>query len=250
MPFPVLAAPNPLPDVSSDGSVPTSATVFDGVSTKTLRIRSFCPVSFLANQIPQLPAPNKAVVENLLRFPRNGIHPYFWPKRKDAVQYDGSTTDVRVGSLVVMKGEPKGRTYCCGLTLELFYRVAGTAQGFSELLAPGASEEFKNLWFCRAVFSPGPEDAMTSFGLGRKIVKPEDARPGDFVQIWRHKKSGHSVVFIDWARDLKGNIVGIHYWSTQPATRGIGFATELFADGGDGVIRDRLSITRLADRSQ
>ena len=80
--------------------------------------------------------------------------------------------------------------------------------------------------------------------LGRAIACG-DARRGDFAQIWRNNGSGHSVVFLDWVRE-DGAIVGLRYWSTQPATDGIGERVERF-DGERGVDREQIWLARVGD---
>jgi hypothetical protein len=59
-------------------------------------------------------------------------------------------------------------------------------------------------------------------------VELKDARPGDFLILWRANGSGHSVVFLGWAWKDKRR-VGIRYRSSQPGTNGIGDLTEYFA---------------------
>jgi hypothetical protein len=71
--------------------------------------------------------------------------------------------------------------------------------------------------------------AIVKYGLGRRITNLEEAETGDFVDFSR-AKSGHTVVFINWIRDSKRNIIGIKYWSTQESTNGINFKEEYFSD--------------------
>ena len=82
---------------------------------------------------------------------------------------------------------------------------------------------------------------LESLGLGQSITDLEDARAGDFVQLWRHDGGGHSAVFINWVR-RKGEIVGLTYWSPQSATRGIGYHTEWI--GPEGVKREEIYVGR------
>ncbi len=71
----------------------------------------------------------------------------------------------------------------------------------------------------------GCVDGLVPRGLGDR-VELKDAQPGDFMQIWRTTKSGHSVIY------LSHNEKSITYWSTQTATNGIGERTEqLFPKG-------------------
>lgn len=206
-------------------------------------IVAFCPEKHLTATSSSLPLMNRKVVEQLLRYPRDGRHDYFWP-RKGEVVYDGGTTDVTYNGVLVMKGESKGRTYCCGLTLEVFYRVLQQAGKTPPQFAALGPQKFKQLWFCPDMYSPGPAEAMVSLGVGQSI-SPEAALPGDFVQIWRHNKSGHSVVFVAWAYSLDGTRVGIHYWSTQEATNGIGFAVEALGEAPPMIWLEKTSFARL-----
>jgi hypothetical protein len=224
--------------------------VFDGKTTVTIRLRPFSPIRFLQRRMPSLPEPNRSVVRTLLGYPRDGTHRYFWPKKSDSVHYDGSTTDILLQRVPVMAGEPQGRTFCCGLTLEVLCRVLADAGDVGDRITSDTAPDLRELWFCREINSPGPEDALTSFGIGRKVLRPDKAMPGDFVQIWRANRSGHSVILVDWAYDRSGRRVGIHYWSTQPGTDGIAFATELFATGGKGVLIDKTGIARLEPPSK
>ena len=97
--------------------------------------------------------------------------------------------------------------------------------------------QFQKLWFVMETNGPGPSAAVEAFNLGRTI-KLDEVLPGDFVQIWRTKNkrgkvTGHSVIFLDWVRDESGKITGFRYWSSQPATNGIGERIEYFGpDGG------------------
>jgi hypothetical protein len=196
------------------------------------------------------PAPmNKYTMKVIEHFPTDGSYPYWWPKGNI---YDGATTDVIYQGERVMRGDPdnKCRSYCCGLTLQTFfltlqeYEKAGNKLPPSQLV-PETSSKFKHLWFCPALKSPGPVLALEEFGLGYRVENLDDAVPGDFIQIWRNHGSGHSVIFIDWERDDEGKITGLKYWSTQPATKGVGYRTEPVGDGKKDVTRDLIFVGRL-----
>ncbi|MCX7624853.1 MAG: hypothetical protein N2Z21_01355 [Candidatus Sumerlaeaceae bacterium] len=206
-------------------------------------IIAFCPEEYLLATSASLPLMNRKVVERLLRYPRDGRHDYFWP-RKGEVIYDGGTTDVIFNGALVMKGESKGRTYCCGLTLEVFYRVLQEIEKVPPQFLALGPQRLKLLWFCPDLYSPGPSEALEALQVGRGI-SPDAALAGDFVQIWRHNKSGHSVIFIAWAYSPEGKRVGIHYWSTQEATKGIGFAVEAIGDAPPMIWLEKTSFARL-----
>ncbi|MFH0794421.1 MAG: hypothetical protein V2A74_10360 [bacterium] len=194
-----------------------------------------------------LPVVNQYVLKMIETYPTDGTHTYWWP-RKGESSYDGATTDVLYMGQCVMKGEPQGRTYCCGLTLEVFFRAMeayNKDHGIKQIgsLTPEESGKFKHLWFCPESKSPGPNLALNEFKLGKRVENYEDARPGDFVQIWRNSGTGHSVIFMGWVRDDKGEITGMKYWSTQPKTNGIGYAEESFG-GEKGLDRATTIISR------
>lgn len=189
-----------------------------------------------------LPQPNGKVVELLLQYPEDGVHQYWWPKAGEG-SYDGSTTNVMFKQKTIMKGEPQARTFCCGLTLEIFYLMAKGYPSLVERLAAADLDEFKRYWFCREINSPGPQDALEAFGVGIGITLSE-ALPGDFVQLWRNDRSGHSVIFVNWLYDNTGQCSGLQYWSTQPGTNGIGFASESIGNFPKQINLQHLSVAR------
>ncbi|GIW72717.1 MAG: hypothetical protein KatS3mg102_2259 [Planctomycetota bacterium] len=203
-----------------------------------------------AEQPPPPPerALNPYVLALLQSYPADGTHGYWWPKDGS---YDGTTCDLVYQGEVVARGEPGRRTYCCGLTFEVWLRAceawwrrhrpsAGHLR-VGDLDAAGL-RKLRAEWFCARGGRGGPVDALVPRGLGVRIERLQDARPGDFVQLWRADRSGHSVIFLGWERQ-GGEIAGIRYWSTQRATRGIGIHREYFA-GPRAVRRDELYIAR------
>jgi hypothetical protein len=177
-----------------------------------------------------LPAFNQLVLADMARFPTDGTHSYWWPRAGES-DYDGVTRDILFDGKRVLKGEPGGRTFCCGLTLEVF----ANALEKHRQLNPSAAiplraadwSEFKRLWFVTDLNGPGPSQALERYGLG-KTITADEVLPGDFVQLWRTNKSGHSVIFLDWLKANDGTIIGMKYWSTQTSTQGIGETIEHF----------------------
>lgn len=210
-------------------------------SKTTTTVYTTDAVPFLNAAVPRLPEPNKSIVQILLSYPRDGQHKYWWPK---GGSYDGSTTDVVIAGKTVMKGEPQARTFCCGLTLEVFYRYAAAQNPQIASMLAENEKQFKKNWFCLKINSPGPLDALDAAAIGNEITDWEQALPGDFIQLWRNDKSGHSVIFINWLRDAAGQRVGLQYWSTQTGTNGIGFASEAFGTAKKQINTDHFSITR------
>lgn len=214
----------------------------DDNTTKAQVVYTTDGEALLRAALPRLPEPNKSIVELVLSYPRQGEHTYWWP-RSGGGAYDGATTDVLVNGKTVLRGESQARTFCCGLTLEVFYRYAASKPGAAAKLAEN-SDDFKRDWFCREINSPGPLDALLRVGMGKKIEKLDDALPGDFVQLWRNGKSGHSVIFVNWLKDASGKKVGFQYWSTQTSTNGIGYASEAFGPAKNQVMTEHFSIAR------
>lgn len=187
-----------------------------------------------------LPEFNRIVLRLFREYPTDGTHRYWWPRSGEG-HYDGCTQDLSLLNQKVMQGEPQGRTYCCGLTLEIFLRAykEWLAQHGGEqatAVQPDEWPQFQKLWFVLEQNGPGPSAALEAFHLGRTLSR-EEVLPGDFVQIWRTKnakgkETGHSVIFLDWTRDEGGNITGFRYWSSQPATNGIGERVEYYGSGG------------------
>lgn len=183
---------------------------------------------------------NHHVLEVLAEYPTDGTHPYHWPKEGP---FDGVTLDLYYQGQLVARSESETlkRTYCCGLTFEIFIRACERyANGRSyrlDGLASWGIKKFKAEWFVALGGRGGPVDALVPKGLGIKVETIEEAQPGDFVQLWRESGSGHSVIFLG---TVDG---GIRYWSTQKATNGIGERTELFY-GKNWVKKDELYIAR------
>lgn len=214
----------------------------DDNSTRAQTLYTTDGPEFLKASLPLLPEPNRSIVELMLSYPTDGKHTYWWPRSGES-SYDGSTTDVVLNGEVVMKGEPGARTFCCGLTLEVYYRsIANKPQAVQKVTAD--SRKFKGDWFCRNINSPGPLDALKAAGLGTEVKNLDQALPGDFVQLWRNGKSGHSVIFVNWIKDATGKKVGLQYWSTQTSTQGIGFASESFGPAKNQINPEHFSVAR------
>lgn len=190
---------------------------------------------------PDLPAFNRVVLELAAAYPTDGTHDYWWPRGGEGGGYDGVSRDLFLNGVKVMDGEPQKRTFCCGLTLEVFleaYKVYTEKNGADSLapVTPDKWGDFQRVWFVEKANGPGPSAAIVKYGLGKEIPA-NDAVAGDFVQIWRTKNrkgnaSGHSVIFLEWVKGEEDNIIGMRYWSTQPGTKGINERIEYFGPFG------------------
>ncbi len=197
---------------------------------------------------------NTYVMRVVESFPTDGSFPYWWPKTN---VFDGATSDVFFLGERVMRGDPeeKGRCYCCGLTLQVFYHALDEFQDEGNTLPESSlttktTKRFQHYWFCPSLNSPGAVLALEEFGIGTRIKNLDEAQPGDFIQFWRNSGSGHSVIFIDWVKDDEGTITGLKYWSTQKATDGIGYRIEPVGEGEKDITRERIFIGRLLPPDQ
>jgi hypothetical protein len=183
-------------------------------------------------------------------YPTDGTHRYWWPKEG---AWRGNARTLRYDGAVLAEGDAEGRCHCCGLTFEVFLQAwqrwakeAGRPERVLDLDVEGV-RRLQTQWF------GSPEDrsclhtAIVANGLGRRIDRVEDARPGDFVQLWRTNGTGHSAVFLEAVRE-DGRIVGLRYWSTQGSTNGVARHVERFEDAGGTVTRDELWICRVGCR--
>lgn len=172
---------------------------------------------------------NNYVIKAAESFPTNGTSNYYWPK--GTYVYDGCTSDVFFMNQRVMKGEPQGRSFCCGFTLEIFYMALNNYLKDHNMKSAGSfspknAKDFMSVWFVLEKNGDGPGDAMIKYGIGKRINSFDEAKRGDFVQLWRYSGSGHSVILWDVIKDNEGKIKEIKYFSTQPGTKGINFNTE------------------------
>jgi hypothetical protein len=152
------------------------------------------------------------------------------------------------GERILAKGE---RTYCSGFTFAVVMKAAAERR----LLQDKSVEQvrrFQKQWYGATEESSETQCAyaVEALGIGRS-VSPEEAQPGDFLQLWRTNGSGHSVLFLDWVVQ-DGRRIGVKYRSSQTATNGIGDHTEYFvavAEKNGKVDPQRLYFARLHDRA-
>lgn len=176
---------------------------------------------------------NQTVLDIIKEYPTNGKYPYYWPKTGS---YDGVTQELLYKGVQIAKPEKQKRTYCCGLTFEVYFRAA---MKVGIIFKGGVSDlkELKKDWFVARdpkKYRMGPVDALVPRGLGVRVfidslTLGNEPKPGDFCQIWRKDKTGHSVIY------LGHNKKSITYWSTQAATNGPGKKTELREGGKNPV---------------
>jgi len=159
----------------------------------------------------------------------------------------GVPEDVRFNNKIILA---KGKaTYCSGFTFAVAIKAA-TERGLLKGKTTEQVQSFQKEWYgaTKATGETQSAYAIEKLGIG-KPVAIKDAKPGDFLQLWRTNKSGHSVVFLDWVIDA-GRPIGVKYRSTQKSTNGIGDRVEYFTGitGKKGSVDPkRLYFSRLND---
>lgn len=147
------------------------------------------------------------------------------------------------GQLILPKGS---KTYCSGFTFATVM-LAAERLGLLKDKTVDQIKRFQREWYGGVgdiERQQGP--AMRNLGIGDNVTA-EQAKPGDFLQLWRVGGSGHSVVFTGWLTDPSrpGVPAGFTYRSAQPRTNGVGDSQERFSDSGGTVLRNRIYFSRL-----
>src|SRR5688572_3443862 len=194
-----------------------------------------------AGQLQSAAAKPQAVLEVARSFKDGGG--YIWEGGSGAPQA------IEFGGETIVKQQEKG-TYCSGFTFSVAMRAAAE-RGLLAGKSVEAVRRFQKEWYGVPKVAQEKQCAVAveRLGIGRHVKDLKAARPGDFVQIWRTNKSGHSVVLVEWVRD-SGQIVGLKYRSSQKSTDGIGDRVEYFADvagRGGKVDRSRTYVARLGE---
>ncbi len=175
---------------------------------------------------------NETILQTLETYERDGRYPYSWTN-----DYDGVSQDLNYQSCTIAnaKSDSSHSTFCCGITLEVYFKSIMSTLNESENLNGIKAKDFDKFirkWFVLEANGDGPGLALKAYGLGKSIDKMKDVLPGDFVQIWRTNGSGHSVIFIEWLTNDDSDTTGMKYWSTQTSTHGVNYNNEYFKDFG------------------
>lgn len=159
----------------------------------------------------------------------------------------GVPQPIEFAGVTILPAQPEG-TYCSGFTFTVAMRAAAV-RGLLEGKPVDDVRRFQKQWYGSTKESAEKQCALAvkELGVGREVRSLDDARPGDFVQLWRTNKSGHSVVLMAPIRH-DGRLIGLRYRSSQKSTDGIGDRVEYFADApgrGGKLIRNRTYVARL-----
>ena len=83
----------------------------------------------------------------------------------------------------------------------------------------GRREDHVEFWGEWNADGYGNHFALIQYSAMGRRIKPNQARPGDFLNISWKSGLGHSVVFLGWYKDKEGR-KHVMYWSSQRATNG------------------------------
>ncbi|MGH7496091.1 MAG: hypothetical protein ACREOO_27365 [bacterium] len=130
---------------------------------------------------------------------------------------------------------PRATSYCSGATYAAFVEQLNLLfQGHHDSLNYARYEAFRmqeenggrredtvKFWGKWNDDGFGSHFALVQYAQMGQELKPRNARPGDFMNISWKKGGGHSVIFLGWHKDERGqkNIV---YWASQTRTNGFG----------------------------
>jgi hypothetical protein len=158
----------------------------------------------------------------------------------------GMPRDVLYGDEIFLEKCEQG-TFCSSFTFFVAYELIRNYK-LIEFSNKDSLHMFQMEWYGSTPKSKETQClyAMANKGICKKISRTQ-ALPGDFVQFWRNNRTGHSVIFLAWVRDNKGEIIGINYRSSQKVTNGIGDRTEYFGKEKKEINKKRIYIARLSN---
>jgi hypothetical protein len=185
-----------------------------------------------------------------------GLGGYKW-KTSSGAPSTGMPLDIYFKSSdPVFKKPSDGSTYCTGYTFSVAFTVAlnrGLLNDFTDqdiVKMQGvwnAGDPTKYPKLCVDAISKPLASNLKALG---KEVTINEAKAGDFCQIWRSSKSGHSVIVLEMIKK-DNKIIGIKYYSSNssknPTTNrsGAGENTEYFTDSGGTMLRSNTYYARL-----
>lgn len=191
---------------------------------------------------------NDVVEAYLETYPTDGTYTYEWTG-------NGVTQDLFYLGGLVISNNSGNDTYCSGITFETFLlsyenylAINSLPPQIDDMITTVMMKSFRTVWY-GATGVPEENEyqstlAIESRHLGFILDDLEDARQGDFIQLWRHSGSGHNCIFQSWGRDAQGQINRLYYWSSQNSTNGIGFHSETVSNT-TGIDPARLHIARV-----
>ncbi len=153
---------------------------------------------------------------------------------------DAKPTESPIGYRLELFGKPlldppRTTSYCSGSTYAAFIEALNLIfpHGLDSLdfdhyealrmqeINGGRREDGIKMWGHWNADGFGNHYALLQYARIGMEVKPNQARPGDFMNISWKKGGGHSVIFLGWYKDKEGKRQ-LLYWSSQKGTNGIG----------------------------
>ena len=180
-------------------------------------------------------------------------------KASRQVVFQRASTQVKEGKTWTVSKDSYGKSYCSGVTYEAVAPIV-IDKGWLASKSYADIVTFQQLWYVvcpEGVQKSGlhckhPDGSVYSLSkikreaavlaiehakIGKKIDY-KSARPGDVVQLYR-SGWGHSVLFKNWVQsdgssseNFNDKTVGLKYFSSQPATNGVGDHIECFKSRG------------------
>lgn len=189
---------------------------------------------------------NDYVLEQIQKYPTDGSYTYEWSS------YPGVTQDLIYQGQILVKGDPRHRSYCSGITFEVFF-LAYQKYAIDYKLAESIGnlnfaqlEFFRRAWYGTSGDRKTIKTALEAWGLGFELKDWAKVRAGDFVQIWRHSGSGHTVIFLEWIKNTSNEITGMRYWSSNYG-KGPSEAVEYFGTSGKTMIKEQTYCLRVIE---
>ena len=169
-------------------------------------------------------------------------------ERQHGGGYNWSSTgvyqDLILGQHKFMSKSKSG-TYCSGYTFNVAFETLKRLDVLPDSLSPKI-KRFQHVWYGIPAESMETQGVLALEEMGGGCSKSlKEASPGDFVQFWRNNNSGHAVIFIDWIKNEKSEIIGLTYRSSQKQTNGIGVRTESIGYGTKDINPKRIYIARI-----
>ena len=260
-------------EINSEAENPEQKTVLEKAAaekvTKALRDKDKAQsenVRAVGQEIKDDRPLNKYVLEVIETYPLGkGNYPYLL--NNDYANYNGVTKTLTYQGKTLLKAHPSGNraSHCVGITFEVFFRAMQERN--RQLGIP--MDDFNGLnwdnlfdfamnWY---VASGSKQTnnivlAVEKYGIGRGIHRLEEVQPGDFIDFNRENRTGHTVIFINWIKEVDGRVIGLRYWSSQGSTGGINYNEEyfnVFNKNGvkyGSVIKDEMYMVRILPVSQ
>tara|TARA_R110002012_G_scaffold100784_1_gene239563 strand:+ start:5562 stop:6296 length:735 start_codon:yes stop_codon:yes gene_type:complete len=166
------------------------------------------------------------VIETARKIAKQCTGGYRWEKGGPSTT--GTCIDIEFEGTMVLKATSDKSTYCSGFSFSTFFITALYRNLLDDKTAADI-KKMQRIWYSGKKPSLKLSgDAIVDYGLGKEVTL-EEAKPGDFCQIWRTGGSGHSVMFISHIKS-DDKIIGIKYYGSNSSTKGPGENTEYFSD--------------------